>query len=72
VAVHSVRLPATLAARLERLARNTRRSKSSYIVEALERYLDEREELEMALSRVREPKVEYIDQDEVKRVLSHD
>ncbi|MCG6964050.1 MAG: ribbon-helix-helix domain-containing protein [Acidobacteria bacterium] len=72
MAVHSVRLPATLAARLERLARNTRRSKSSYIVEALERYLDEREELEMALSRVREPKVEYIDQDEVKRVLSHD
>ena len=72
MAVHSVRLPATIAARLERLARNTRRSKSSYIVEALERYLDEREELEMALSRVREPKVEYIDQDEVKRVLSHD
>ena len=72
MAVHSVRLPARLAARLERLACSTRRSKSSYIVEALERYLDEREELEMALSRVREPKVEYIDQDEVKRVLTHD
>ena len=72
MAVHSVRLPATLAERLECLARSTKRSKSSYIVEALERYLDECEELEIALARVREPNVDYVDHHEVKRVLTRD
>jgi len=50
----------------------TKRSKSSFLVEALERYLDEVEDLEIALSRVRDPGSEWIDHAEVKRDLGLD
>ena len=70
--VQTVRLPEDLARRLHRLAKSTKRSKSSFIVEALQRYLDEREDLETALARVREPQAEYLDHDEVKRELGLD
>ena len=68
----TVRLPEELAGRLTRMARSTKRSKSSFIVEALELYLAEREDLEMALARVREPQAEYLDHSEVKRALDLD
>ena len=70
--VQTVRLPDEIAARLERLAKSTKRSKSSFIVEALQLYLDERDDLETALARVREPQAEYLDHDEVKRALDLD
>lgn len=70
--VQTVRLPDEIARRLEALATGTRRTKSSCIIEALERYLDEREDLEIALARVREPQAEYVDHDEVKRALDLD
>jgi predicted DNA-binding protein len=70
--VQTVRLPDQIARRLEKLARTTKRSKSSFIVEALQTYLDEREDLETALARVREPQAEYVDHDEVKRALGLD
>lgn len=70
--VQTVRLPDEIARRLEVLAKSTRRSKSSFIVEALEAYLDERDDLEVALARVREPQAEYVDHNEVKRVLGLD
>ncbi len=70
--MQTVRLPDEVAARLDRLAKATRRSKSSFIVEALERYLEERDDLETALARVREPHAEYLDHDEVKRALGID
>ncbi len=72
MAVQTVRLPEAIARRLEKLAKSTRRSKSSFIVEALETYLDERDDLETALGRVREPQAEYVDHDEVKRGLGID
>ena len=56
----TVRLPEELACRLEQLANTTKRSKTSYIVEALERHLDECEDLELALSRFRDPNAEWI------------
>ena len=65
----SVRLPDELAQRLEELARSSRRSKSSFIVEALERYLDEREDLEVALARFRDPGAEWVEHEQVKREL---
>lgn len=70
--VQTVRLPEDLARRLDRLAKSTKRSKSSFIVEALQRYLEEREDLEIALARVREPQAEYLDHDAVKRELGLD
>jgi predicted DNA-binding protein len=69
MATQSVRLPDDLAQRLDRLAAITRRSKTSFILEALERYLDEREDLELALERFRDPDAEWIDHTEVRREL---
>ena len=68
----SVRLPDELAQRLEAVARATKRSKSSFVVEALERYLDEREDLEVALARLRDPGAVWVEHDEVRRELDLD
>ena len=68
----SVRISDELASRLSDLARATRRTKSSFIIEALERFLDEREDLEVALSRLRDPGAEWVDHDEAKRELGLD
>jgi predicted DNA-binding protein len=65
----TVRLPDELAERLEQLASMTKRSKTSYIVEALERHLDECEDLELALSRFRDPDAEWIEHDDVRKEL---
>jgi predicted DNA-binding protein len=70
--VQTVRLPDQIARRLDKLAKSTKRSKSSFIVEALQLYLDERDDLETALARVREPQAEYVDHDKVKRALGLD
>jgi len=61
----SVRLPDPLAERLAALAKATRRSKSSFIIEALEMYLEEREDLEAALARFRDPQAEWVAHEEV-------
>lgn len=68
----TVRLPDELAKRLEKLAEATKRSKSAYIVEALERHLDECEDLEIALSRFRDPDAEWVEHDDVRRELGLD
>ncbi len=68
----TVRLPEELASRLEQLANTTKRSKTSYIVEALERHLDECEDLELALSRFRDPDAEWIEHDDVRKELGLD
>ena len=68
----TVRLPDELAQRLEQLANTTKRSKTSYIVEALERHLDEVEDLELALSRFRDPDAQWIEHADVRRELGLD
>ena len=68
----TVRLPDDLASRLERLASATKRSKTSYIVEALERHLEECEDLEFALNRFRDPDAEWIDHEDVRKELGLD
>ena len=68
----SVRLPGDLAARLTQLAKTTRRSKSSHIVEALEHYLEAQKDLEVALARFRDPEAEWVEHDEVRRELDLD
>lgn len=47
-----VRLSPEIEARLEKLARETRRSKSFYVREALARYLNEREDALLDLARI--------------------
>ncbi len=68
----TVRISDETAQRLERLVRATKRSKTSLIVEALERYIEECEDLELALSRFRDPDAEWIDHDDVRRELGVD
>ena len=68
----SVRLPEELAERLEAVAKATKRPKSSFIVEALELYLEAREDLEIVLARLRDPATEWVDHDEVRRELDLD
>jgi RHH-type rel operon transcriptional repressor/antitoxin RelB len=72
MASQTVRLPEELAKRLEQLASTTKRSKTSYIVEALERHLDECEDLELALSRFRDPNAEWIEHEDVRKELGLD
>jgi predicted DNA-binding protein len=69
---HSVRLPEELAERLARLARTSRRSKSSFIVEALEVYLKDQEDLETALARFRDPEASWATHEEVRHELDLD
>ncbi len=68
----SVRIPEDLSDRLAALAKATKRSKSSFIIEALTRFLDEREDLEVALGRFRDPSAEWAEHDEVRRELDLD
>ncbi len=68
----SLRMPDGLASKLDHLARATRRSKTSHILEALEKYLEDQEDLEVSLARVRDPGAEWVDHAEAKRVLSRD
>jgi RHH-type rel operon transcriptional repressor/antitoxin RelB len=50
----TVRLPADLERRLERLSRTTGRSKSYYVREALLQYLEDLEDYHLALKRLEE------------------
>ena len=68
----SVWIPEALAERLESVAKATKRSKSSFVVEALEALLGAREDLETALARLRDPATEWVDHDEVRRELDLD
>jgi len=69
MAVQSIPLPEEIAERLGELAREKRRSKSSFIVEALELYLAERDDLEVALARLRDPGAACVDHEQVKHEL---
>ena len=66
---HSLRLPDEIAHRLEVIAKATKRTKTSVIVEALERHLDAHEDLEVALARFRDPDTEWVDHEEVRHEL---
>lgn len=70
--IQSVRIPDELASRLSVMAEATRRTKSSFIIEALERYLEEREDLEISLARLRDPAAEWVEHEDVRDELGLD
>ena len=72
MATQSVRIPDALASRLDEVAKATKRTKSSFIIEALERYLEEREDLEIALARLRDPGAQWVDHEDVRDELGPD
>ena len=65
----SVKLPEELENRLNNLAAKTKRSKSFYMREALERYLEEYEEGLLALDRLNDKNAEYLSNEEAKKYL---
>lgn len=61
----SVRLSENINNRLDELAHMTKRSKSSFIQEALEKYLMDMEDAYIALSRITDSKTKYVSSDEL-------
>ncbi len=68
----TVRLTKELEQRLEKLAEITRRSKSFYIKEALERYLEDVEDAFVSLDRVAEPQAKYYTSKEIIKKIDKD
>lgn len=62
----SIRLPDKLAQELGEVAGATERSKSFVIQKALEAYLDEQAELQVALDRLNDPTDEVISVDQMR------
>lgn len=67
--VLNVRLSDDLARRLENLSLKTKRPKSFYIREMLERYLKEYEDSYLALERLNERNAKYHTTEEVEKLL---
>jgi len=65
----TVRLSADTEKKLNKLTRATMRSKSFYIKEALERYLDDMEDFYIALDRLSKPDSRYYTTKELKEEL---
>lgn len=65
----SLKLPEELESRLENLAVKTKRSKSFYIREALQQYLEENEEGYLALERLNDKNAEYLSHEEARKYL---
>ena len=65
----SVRLPDHLAAELAEVAHATERSRSFVIQKALEAYLDEQADLQIALERLNDPTDTVISLEDMRSVL---
>jgi RHH-type rel operon transcriptional repressor/antitoxin RelB len=65
----NVRISDEVERRLEDLAEKTKRPKSFYIKDMLEKYLDEYEEAYLALERISEKNTRYYTSKEVKKLL---
>ena len=63
------RVPDELLATLDAAATRLNRSRSSVIRQALERYLEDFDDLSIALDRMQDPSDPVLDWDEVKREL---
>ncbi len=62
----SVRLPEKLASELEQISKETERSKSFHIQKALEMYIEERADLQIALDRLNDHTDSIISLDELR------
>jgi RHH-type rel operon transcriptional repressor/antitoxin RelB len=65
----NVRISDEIERRLEDLAEKTKRPKSFYIKDMLEKYLDEYEEAYLALERISEKNARYYTSKVVKKLL---
>lgn len=67
----SIRLPENMENRLDTLAQLTRRSKSFFIKEALEQYMDDMEDAYVALERIARPGRKFYSSKNVLKILRH-
>lgn len=65
----SVRLPEPVFKRLDKLAKKTRRTKSSFIVEMIEESIDDYEDAYEALKRLNDKNAKYLTMEEMEREL---
>lgn len=65
----SARLPEDLVRNIDEAAQRMNRSRAEIIRQALEYYLDDAEDLKLALERLQDPADPVLDWDEVKRGL---
>jgi len=65
----SLRLPDNLVDELEDIARETERSKSFHIQKAIELYLQERADLQIAMDRLHDPPDSIIDSQSMRKKL---
>ena len=63
------RLPKTLVDRLSKLAKETKRSEKFYIEEALQHYLDEYSDAQLAKDRFNDPKNKMVSSKELRSRL---
>ena len=69
----TARLPDDLVRALDAAAQNLKRSRAEVIRQAVERYLEDFDDLSVAVDRLRDPSDPVLDWDEVKRdLLSQD
>jgi len=64
-----LRIPRALADELDQLASDLHQPRNHIVSEALEFYLAERADLDLALERLRDPNAQWIPHREVKREL---
>jgi len=65
----SIRLPTEIDQRLSRLAALTKRPKSFYVREALERHIEDLEDAYIAIERIMDPHARYYSTEEVSKKL---
>ena len=65
----SVRLPDDLASKLSEIAKETERSKSFHVQKALEVYLDDLADLQVALDRLHDTSDPIVTSDEMRKAL---
>ena len=66
---YSIRLPQDLAERLDAVARETDRSRSYIMQKALEAYLDDAADLQIALDRLRDGSDRLVSPEEIRKDL---
>jgi RHH-type rel operon transcriptional repressor/antitoxin RelB len=69
MAIISLRIPDATFERLARLARKTKRSKSSFIQETIEKSIDDWEDGYIALERLNDKNAKYLTTEEVEKEL---
>ena len=69
MAILSLRIPDAIFERLTRLAKKTKRSKSSFIQETIERSIDDWEDGYIALERLNDKNARYLTTEEVEKEL---